>query len=95
MCTHCSHEHTVVCNCTHTHSQHNFAGGCLICPCERYDQTKLLKLADYPLETADAPREPVPLPKKAASKSDPVSKIDRSDLAWIKEKTASLTSHQA
>lgn len=47
VCQHCPYmeamgvSHGKNCNCTHHHSDHNFAGGCLIkgCSCERYDQT--------------------------------------------------------
>ncbi len=47
-CRHCdvmSEPHTYVCNCGHHHSDHIFAGGCLIddCPCSGYDQRRQCK----------------------------------------------------
>lgn len=40
-CKHCpTHEHKYVCDCTHSHDNHNYAGGCRVkgCKCERYSQ---------------------------------------------------------
>lgn len=34
----------IICNCTHLESEHIGRGGCIKCRCDRYDQTKLLKL---------------------------------------------------
>jgi hypothetical protein len=41
-CFHCpGHVHKVRCSCNHTHNQHVFAGPCIICACNGYDQRKV------------------------------------------------------
>ena len=51
-CRHCpnSDGHIYVCNCGHSHNEHNFCGGCTardksrkMCECDNYSQTKKVK----------------------------------------------------